>query len=277
MAIQLPSSPHAESIPLSPSTTLEDITLPQSTLQVSFPEPSGKVDQDEEWFEFEDQGQRHRLRLHDYAEIYDTRGLYESLVYRALKCRSPERVVRPLEEAARAQGQSFADLRVVDLGAGNGIVGELLRRAGARELVGIDILPEAAKAARRDRPKTYVDYVVTDLTEPDPAAEERLQAFAPNCLVTVAALGFGDIPPEAFVKAFNLLPRGGWLAMCIKDRFLEKDDDSGFGRLVRGMVDDGTIQVVHRESYVHRMSIAGEELYYVAVVARKQRHARISR
>ena len=65
--------------------------------------------------------------------------------------------------------------------------------------------------------------------------------------------------------------------MCIKDRFLEKDDDSGFGRLVRGMVDDGTIQVVHRESYVHRMSIAGEELYYVAVVARKQRHARASR
>ena len=261
---------------MSPITALEEITLPQSTLQVSFPDPSGKVDQDEEWFEFEDQGQRHRLRLHDYAANYDTRGLYESLVYRALKCRSPERVVRPLEEAARAQGESLAHLRVVDLGAGNGIVGELLRRAGARELVGIDILPEAAKAARRDRPQTYDDYVVTDLTESDPQAEERLRSFGPNCLVTVAALGFGDIPPEAFVKAFNLLPPGGWLAMCIKDRFLEEDDDSGFGRLVRSMVGDGTIEVLRRERYVHRLSIAGKELYYVAVVARKQRHVRIS-
>lgn len=259
---------------MSPSKTLEDITLPQSTLQVSFPDSSVEVDQDEEWFEFEDQGRRHRLRLHDYAAIYNTPGLYESLVYRALKCRSPERVVRPLRDAARAQGETLADLRVVDLGAGNGIVGELLRRAGARELVGIDILPEAAKAARRDRPQTYDDYVVTDLTRPDQAAEKRLRDFGPNCLVTVAALGFGDIPPEAFVKAFNLLPTGGWLAMCIKDRFLEEDDHSGFGRLVRSMVADGTIEVLHRESYVHRLSIAGEELYYVAVVARKRRHAR---
>ena len=261
---------------MSPSNTLEEITLPQGTLPVYLPEASEGVEQDNEWFEFEDQGQRRRLRLHDYAEIYDTPGLYESLVYRALECRSPERVVRPLEEAMAGRGKSLAELRVADLGAGNGIVGELLRLAGARELVGIDILPEAAKATRRDRPQTYDDYVVTDLTESDPAAEERLRSFAPNCLVTVAALGFGDIPPEAFVKAFNLLPPGGWLAMCIKDRFLEEDDDSGFGRLVRSMVADGTIEVLHRESYVHRLSIAGKELHYVAVIARKQRQARIS-
>ena len=260
---------------MSPST-LEEITLPQNTFRVSFPKASGGVDQDEEWFEFEDQGRRRRLRLHDYAAIYDSPGLYESLVYRALECRSPERVVRPLEEASTAYGKSLGDLRVLDLGAGNGIVGELLRRAGVRELLGIDILPEAAKAARRDRPQTYDDYVVTDLTESDPSAERRLQAFAPNCLVTVAALGFGDIPPEAFVKAFNLLPPDGWLAMCIKDRFLEEDDGSGFGRLVRSMVADGTIEILHRERYVHRRSIAGEELHYIAVVARKKRHARIS-
>ena len=255
------------------NTTLEDITLPQRTVRVSFPKASEGVDQDEECFEFEDGGKRRRLRLHDYAAIYATPGLYESLVYRALKCRSPERVVRSLEDSIAAQGQSLADLRVVDLGAGNGIVGELLRQAGVRELVGIDILPEAAKAVSRDHPQAYDDYVVTDLTASNPAAERRLRSFAPNCLVTVAALGFGDIPPEAFVKAFNLLPPTGWLAMCIKDRFLEEDDDSGFGRLVRAMVADGTIEVLHRERYVHRRSIAGEALYYVAVVARKQRHA----
>ena len=259
---------------MSPSSTFEEITLPQRTFQVSFPVDPGKVDQDEEWFEFDDDGRRRRLGMHDYAAIYETPWLYESLVYRALKCRSPEHVVRPLEEAATAEGKALSDLRVVDLGAGNGIVGELLRRAGVREIVGIDILPEAAQAARRDRPHVYDDYLVCDLTESDPAAERRLRSFAPNCLVTVAALGFGDIPPEAFVKAFNLLPPGGWLAMCIKERFLEEDDDSGFGRLVRSMVADGTIEVLHRERYVHRLSIAGEALHYVSVVARKQRHAR---
>ena len=47
-------------------------------------------------------------------------------------------------------------------------------------------------------------------------------------------------------------------------------------RTGRPVAADGTIEVLRRERYVHRLSIAGEKLYYVAVVARKQRHARIS-
>ena len=258
------------------STNLEGITLPHEPLEVTFPEISERVDQDEEWFEFLRDGKRHRLRMHDYAAIFETPGLYESLVYLALECRSPERVVRALEETARAAGEDLSTLRVVDLGAGNGVVGEILRRAGSRRLVGLDILPEARSAAKRDRPAVYEDYLVTDLTKTDPEADRRLREFAPNCLVTVAALGFGDIPPAAFVNAINLLPLGGWVAICIKDRFLEEDDDSGFGRLVRGLVADGTLDVQRREGYVHRLSITGEELTYVAVVARKRRHARLS-
>lgn len=260
---------------MSPNSTLEDFTHPRSGLPVFLPEASEEIEQDEEWFEFMDRGQRRRLRLHDYAAIFATPGLYESLVYRALECRSPGRVVGPLRAELAAQDASITDLRVIDLGAGNGIVGELLRRAGAGELVGVDILPEAARAARRDHPQAYDDYIVTDLATSDPAAERSLRDFAPNCLVTVAALGFGDIPPEAFLKAFNLLPPGGWLAMCIKDRFLEDDDDSGFGSLVRSMVADGTLELLHRERYVHRLSIQGEELHYVSLVARKHRHARL--
>lgn len=61
--------------------------------------------------------------------------------------------------------------------------------------------------------------------------------------------------------------------MSIKDRFLAEDDESGFGTLLRGMIADGTLDPVHREKYVHRLSIAGEKLYYVAIVARKRRHA----
>jgi len=256
-------------------TTSLEITLPLSPLKVSFPTRLHGLDQNEEWFEVEHEGRRRRFRLHDYAAIFSIPGLYESLVYQALKCRSPEQVVRPLALALAANEATPESLRVLDLGAGNGIVGELLRQAGVRDIVGLDILPEAATAARRDRPQVYDDYFVTDLTESRPAIERRLRDFAPNCLATVAALGFGDIPPEAFVRAFNLLPPGGWLAMCIKDRFLDENDDSGFGMLVRGMVTDGTIEVLHRKRYVHRLSIAGEKHHYVAVIARKQRDAQL--
>ena len=86
----------------------------------------------------------------------------------------------------------------------------------------------------------------------------------------VAALGFGDIPPEAFQRALDYLPAGGWVAMCIKDRFLEEDDENGFGKLLRALVAEGSLQVLRKERYVHRLSVAGDELYYVALVARKR-------
>lgn len=261
---------------MSPRTPeLDEVAAPPVVRRISLPETpelGGEVDQDEEWFEVVEGDRRRRLRLHDYAEIFSTPGLYESLVYRTLECRSPEHVLRPLEGQVLEAGQSFRDLRVVDLGAGNGIVGEMLRQMGAAELIGIDILPEAAEAARRDHPEAYDDYLVVDLTETNEEAERRLARMRPNCLVTVAALGYGDIPAEAFRKVLDLLEPDGWLGMCIKDRFLDVEDDSGFGKLLRGLVRDGTIEVLHRERYVHRLSIAGEELHYEAVIARKRNH-----
>lgn len=253
------------------ASELDEITTPLQDLHVTFPQVDGNLDQDEEWFEFVDDGTTRRLRIHDYRAIFSEPGLYEALVYQALECRSPEHAVRPLEEALSAAGGTLADLRVIDLGAGNGIVGELLHRAGAASVIGIDILPEAQAAARRDHPEAYADYLVVDLAQPDPAALARLQRARPNCLVTVAALGFGDIPAEAFARALNLLPNDGWVVMCLKERFLEEDDRSGFGRLVRGAVANGALEVVNRERYVHRKSIQGEELHYVSVVTRKRR------
>ncbi|MBV8381144.1 MAG: hypothetical protein JOZ63_00975 [Planctomycetaceae bacterium] len=259
---------------MEPNTTDLELALPERPVPVYLPSGPRDLRQDEEWFEVDHGGRRRKLRLHDYATIYGIPGLYESLVYRTLQCRSPERVVRGLEEALMADSLSPNQLRVLDLGAGNGIVGELLRRIGVRDLVALDLLPEAAEAARRDRPHVYDDYIITDLTASDPAAKRRLREFGPTCLVAVAVLSFGT-PPEAFVKAFNLLPSSGWLALCIKDSFLEGDDSSGIGRLVRGMIADDTIAVVKRERYVHRRSVSGEKLFYVAVIARKRRHARL--
>jgi SAM-dependent methyltransferase len=260
---------------MTPDTTDLELDLSNATHAIRLPAPDEDVDQDQEWFEVMDEGRARRIGMHDYGEIYKVPGLYESLVYHALGCKSPLHVVPLLEQAVSAEYGSAEKLRVLDLGAGNGIVGALLRRIGVPHVIALDLLPEAESAARRDRPDVYDSYVVTDLTKADAAAEKRLEDFAPNCLVTVAALGFGDIPPEALVKAFNLLPDGGWMAMCIKERFLEVNDDTGFGKLIRRMMSDGTIEVVRRRRYVHRMSIAGEKLFYVALVARKRRHARL--
>jgi hypothetical protein len=237
------------------------------------PVTPGEIDfeQDEEWCEVLSEGRWQRLRLHDYADIYRAPGLYEHLFAGLLRCSSPQRVVGLLAEVLRDWQELPTDLSVIDLGAGNGMVGEQLRRLGVRGLVSTDIIPEAAEAARRDRPGVYDDYVVADLCDLPEAGAERLMRRRPNCLSTVSALGFGDIPTKAFATAFNLIATPGWLAFNIKESFLNASDASGFARLIHLLAEREIIQVQAYRRYSHRLSVSGRRLNYVAMTARKLR------
>jgi hypothetical protein len=224
------------------------------------------------WCEVYVENTWHRLRLHDYDEIYSIAGLYEHLFGDILQCTSPQRVVNMLVETIREANASPTRLNVLDVGAGNGMLGEQLRLHGVRSLVGLDIIPEAAEAAQRDRPWVYDQYLVADLCQLSPSHHKRLSEAQFNCLCTASAMGFGDIPPKAFATAFNLIETGGWLAFNIKEQFLEGCDDSGFCRLIRMMAERKLIRFEAYRRYNHRLSIEGTPLMYVAMTARKLRH-----
>lgn len=229
----------------------------------------GIVDQDQEWCEIEVDGRSKRLRFHDYAEIYTIPSAYEKIFYDELQCSSPGVVRELLERALKHTGYDASTLRVLDVGAGNGLVGAEMRKLGSSLVVGSDILEEAAVAAQRDRPEVYDDYLVCDLTALTDDERERLAGHRFTALTCVAALGFGDMPPEAFLEAVRYVSPSGWLAFCIKDRFLGDEDESGFGRLVRQLMDSGTLEVLERQRYVHRLDMRGRPLHYEAVVARR--------
>ena len=88
--------------------------------------------------------------------------------------------------------------------------------------------------------------------------------------MTVAALGFGDIPPAAFANAYNLIEPGGLVAFNIKEDFLDDGDGSGFSQLIKRAFADGSLELTAEQRYRHRLSIAGEPLHYVAMVAEKR-------
>ena len=251
------------------------VDLPEVTsaadFEVFLPELDGDLllDQDEEWCEVLVDGRRDRIRFHDYHRIYDIPGMYERLFYDMLECVSP-RLVRDLLATALAEHAMKAEnLRVLDVGAGNGMVGEEIRTLGVETVHGVDILEEAAAATRRDRPDVYDDYLVADLTDLTPEQHDVLLHADLNTMTTVAALGFGDIPPEAFVGAFNLIETPGLLAFTIKDDFLRDDDPSGFSRLIQRMLAEKTIVPLAEKHYRHRLSVHGKPLEYIAFVARK--------
>ena len=234
-------------------------------------EASKSADQDEEWCEVEHDGRTRRLRFHDYSEIYSIPGLYERLIYEELRCESPSVIARLLADEIERRGLDARSLRVLDLGAGNGIVCEELAKLGAAHFVGVDIIDAAAEAAERDRPGLYDDYVVADLLAPPPDARARLEGRRLNALTCVAALGFGDIPPDVFCAALHLVETPALVAYTIKEKFLGDGDPSGFSELVDRLDADGTLVTLRTERYQHRLSWAGEPLHYVAVLAEKRK------
>jgi predicted TPR repeat methyltransferase len=244
-------------------------TLSDEDYKIHLPTATG-LDQDEEYLELEIAGERRRIRFHDYDEIFNVPGLYERLFADALACDSPRVVVDLLEEAVQEEGRRPGDLRVLDFGAGNGMVGEQLARIDSAAIVGVDLLEEAKLAAERDRPGVYDAYHALDMTELAPIDRVELEQHDFNCLTCVAALGFGDVPPEAFATAFELIADDGWVAFNIRERFVEETDTSGFARTLAHALDEGAIVEHARVSYTHRQSVSGDPLPYVAMVGRKQ-------
>ena len=238
---------------------------------VALPPPAVSLCQDREWCVVEVDGRWKMIRFHDYDEIYAIPGLYESLFYDVLKCSSPVKIRKMLQRCIHEARVAPEDLRVLDLGAGNGMVGEELASLGVRHMVGVDIIRAAAEAAHRDRKDLYDDYFVLDMTDLSDRDLLQFGSFDLNCLTCVAALGFGDIPPAAFANAFNLIAQGGWVAFNIKSDFLESNAPCGFAGLIRRMIDEGLLSIRTGDQYEHRLATSGDPLLYTAFVGVKNR------
>lgn len=239
-------------------------------LDIEFPDVRpGSLDQDQEWCLVKRAGLSERVRFHDYARIYEIPGLYEELFYKRLECKSPPTVAALLRKSVDEAGHDPASLRVLDLGAGNGMVAEALAEVGIKSVVGADVVAEAKLASERDRPGLYDDYVVADFTALPAETRARIAALKPNALTTVAALGFGDIPSAAFATAWNLITETGWVAFNIKESFLSEQYQYGFSLLIRQLMSAGLLELTVQQRYLHRKALAGDPLFYVAIVGRK--------
>ena len=90
-------------------------------------------------------------------------------------------------------------------------------------------------------------------------------------MTSVAALGFGDVPPEVFTAAFDLVEDGGWVAFTIKEDFLDGEDESGFaGADRRDAARAARSSERGRRRYRHRLDVNGDPIHYVAIAGVKR-------
>ncbi len=214
----------------------------------------------EEWIEYGARHDRRRVGFHDYAAIYSVPGLYERVFVEELGMRSTPVVVELYAAALRRLGRDPARERVLDLGAGSGFGGELLRREehiGA--VVGLDLEPAARDAAGRDHPGTYEDFLVADLS----AAPEVLSLLAAQdftALIAMSAIGAGHIPLDVLAETVQRVLRpGGLFAFAIAAELVPTFFDEFFALVQAERLD--------ARSYVHRRRTDGSPDHATAIVA----------
>jgi hypothetical protein len=214
-------------------------------------------------------GSTERFRLHEYPRVYGVPGLYEEVVQRRLQCASPSRLAELVVSCARDGGVETGELGVFDLGAGNGVVGEELRARGVTRLVASDNIAAARDAALRDRPGLYAEYLVGDTDDlPQVGALIRTQQL--NCLVAAGALGLGHISAASFHRLWSAFPGGAWFAVSVNED-LAKPGASDFGDYLAEFEQRGDWgEIVLHERFRHRLTMAGDPIHYVAIVARKR-------
>jgi hypothetical protein len=217
--------------------------------------------QDEESLTVTVDGREETMRLHEYGRVYAIPGLYEEIL-RRLEYASPAKVADLL---LHAPGIVPAEVRALDLAAGNGVSADPLLEGGAGLLVGMDLIPEARDAALRDRPDSYAEFVAGDVGEPGLVAGlvERYGLNAVAC-----SGGISHIPVDAFAEGWGAFPAGSWLVATAAEDLGDGQGET-YGRWVAGEVAEDRLTDVYVERFVHRLAMSGEPIEYTALRARK--------
>lgn len=207
------------------------------------------------------------VHLHDYARFYDVSGLYEHVVQELLRCRSPQIAAEGVGQALRRLRLDPANVTLLDLGAGTGLVGELVRELGVAAVIGLDALAAARAACLRDRPGVYHDYLVGDLADPNPELFAALRDHRPNGLVSAGAFGGTHAPATALLNALALLPAGAPVVFTIDERWMREDGPGGFRTPVTQLLASGELELLDRSRFRHRLTTAGDPVDYELLVA----------
>ena len=184
--------------------------------------------------------------MHDYAALYAVPGLYEAVYYLALEGRSPRLLAAALADAVPEAERP--QRRVLDVGAGTGVVGEALADAGFRRISGTDLEPASALALQRDRPEVYGAVRTLDLTALTADDRRWVEEVAPDVVTVAGAVGFGHMPVEAFVALSRLLPAGVLLALTVARDLEQAPELAAHAALLLGPA----YEVVGRREGVHR-------------------------
>ena len=107
------------------------------------------------------------------------------------------------------------DTPILDVGAGTGLVGELLIKNGNKKIIGIDISSEMLHEANLK--KCYSSLIVGDITKKIPLKKNSFGA-----VISAGTFTHGHVGPEAFDELLRITKPGGLFVLSINSKFFAK-------------------------------------------------------
>ena len=230
---------------------------------IELPDNSLSLLPSEEYFFIVHNGLKEKIKLQDYQKIYQITGLYDQVVS-LLKYKTPEVLSNLLTKELKKAAFTISQLTILELGAGNGIAGELLKHSGVENIYGVDIIKEAYEAMRRERPNVYKQYFVEDFSMISSETSKALNKINFNCLFCSSALF--HISPPAFSYAFDLMNSHAWIVVNL---WTTSGFEKGTGALIKQMQAEKTLKIIKQHNYQHRLTVGGEPIMCTGIVAQK--------
>ena len=107
------------------------------------------------------------------------------------------------------------DTPILDVGAGTGLVGELLYRTGNKKIIGIDISPEMLEQAKSK--ECYSSLMEADVTRKIPLKSNSIGA-----IVSAGTFTHGHVGPDAFDELLRITKPGGLFVLSINSKVFIK-------------------------------------------------------
>ena len=108
-----------------------------------------------------------------------------------------------------------SDTPILDVGAGTGLVGELLNIKGNKEIIGIDISSEMLDQAKLKN--CYSSLIETDITKKIPLKNNSIGA-----VVSAGTFTHGHVGANAFDELLRITKPGGLFVLSINSKFFVK-------------------------------------------------------